>query len=480
MGEAEDSREHTAAPSSSEPIKIARYELPLTTVNGIFPKSLQDITASSKALNEGASGIAANLQNSYSSAIQTVLAQQEQTLKTISTLALPPTALSSASRGFNSIYDAIKKLDSKPDSNLRHSLSQMAQQLEEFYQSLTPSYFHSSNERPHYYSSEMMGPSSFFDPQAERIENIEDLNEAILLLQKHAKGLPLYWRGQNNADWGLHSKLFRLLMKQNGVTTPEARPINKQPYPTEDQMVQAEKIILYQARQDWRYGNMSALEIFARIQHFGGPTRLLDASCNPYIAAWFAVQGPEDENSNTDARLFALAGYAPGTSEQPDYSEELLQYNPFWFNLSDYKQRAAANWGTGSRRIVWKSPEYESRMAAQNAVFILDGVPITNSKILKYFPKPESKGYWKRPDVLASSSIYAKPFSPSHDVRTNKLNLAPTYSFVIAKTAKAEIRNYLEEIFGYRESFIYPDFSGLANKVNNMQFPGISETSVLS
>ena len=236
-------------------------------------------------------------------------------------------------------------------------------------------------------------------------------------------------------------------MTQNGVVSPQQKPKTKQPYPTEDQMIHAEKQILNLARQDWRYGNMSALEIFARIQHFGGPTRLLDASCNPYIAAWFAVYDPTHEHEDHDARLFALAGYASGNNEQPDYSEELLSRDPFWFNLHDYEQRAAANWGTGSRRIVWRPPEYE----------------------------PTGKEYWKRPDILAASSIYAKPFSPNHNARPNQRNLAPTYSFVIAKKAKKEIRSYLEGAFGYRESFIYPDFAGLASKTNNIQFPNLGD-----
>ena len=153
----------------------------------------------------------------------------------------------------------------------------------------------------------------------------------------------------------------------------------------------------------------------------------------------------------------------------------MLHRGPFWFNLYDYEQRAVANWGIGSRRIVWRPPVYESRIAAQNAVFILDGVPITNSKILKYFRKPKSTGYWKRPDILAASSIYAKPFSPEHNPRPNQYNLAPTYSFVIDKKAKKVIRNYLEDMFGYRESFIYPDFEGLANRSNNIQFPCLGE-----
>ena len=387
-------------------------------------------------------------------------------------------ALESLRPSLTKIQDVMRTSIAKNYSEISQAMepyAEMQTKLQELFRSIAPIYFRSSRELPRYYSSEMTSPSDFFDPKSGRIESIEDLNNAILSLQQHASKLPLYWRGQKDASWGLHSKLFRQLMKQNGVIAPEERPKTKQPYPTEDQMIQSEKQILSLARQDWRYGNLSALEIFARIQHFGGPTRLLDASCNPYIAAWFAVYDPTQECEDCDGRLFALAGHALGDDGQSDYSEELLRRDPFWFNLYDYEQRAVANWGTGSRRIVWRPPVYESRIAAQNAVFILDGVPITNSKILKYFRKPKSTGYWKRPDILAASSIYAKPFSPEHNPRPNQYNLAPTYSFVIDKKAKKVIRNYLEDMFGYRESFIYPDFEGLANRSNNIQFPCLGE-----
>ena len=478
----EEHHEHVSALPSIA--KITQATPNLMAISPNMTHQLLDTIQKTPEISNNLRLISTPLETS-TSAIQTFLEQQEKALKTISNLS-SSTILSSIKPIQDSLRDALAKFDfahyDEKDLNVYSGISQVLKQYEEtqsnlqkYYRSITPSYFHSSNESPHYYSPEMTSPSDFFDSKSGRIESIEDLNNAILLLQKHVSNIPLYWRGQNNASWGLHSKLFRLLMTQNGVVSPQQKPKTKQPYPTEDQMIQAEKQILNLARQDWRYGNMSALEIFARIQHFGGPTRLLDASCNPYIAAWFAVYDSTHEHEDHDARLFALAGYASGNNEQPDYSEELLSRDPFWFNLHDYEQRAAANWGTGSRRIVWRPPEYESRIAAQNAVFILDGIPITNSRILQYFRKPTGKEYWKRPDILAASSIYAKPFSPNHNARPNQRNLAPTYSFVIAKKAKKEIRSYLEGAFGYRESFIYPDFAGLASKTNNIQFPNLGD-----
>ncbi len=71
-------------------------------------------------------------------------------------------------------------------------------------------------------------------------------------------------------------------------------------------MVTAETEVLRIARNDWRFDNLSALETFARVQHFGGPTRLIDVTKNPYIGAWFAVEF-DANTEDDDARLFALA-----------------------------------------------------------------------------------------------------------------------------------------------------------------------------
>ena len=73
----------------------------------------------------------------------------------------------------------------------------------------------------------------------------------------------------------------------------------------EDKLVNKEKNILEIARESWRMHNVSALEIFADIQHHGGVTRLLDVTLNPYVATWFAVES--DKHEGYDARIFAIS-----------------------------------------------------------------------------------------------------------------------------------------------------------------------------
>lgn len=317
------------------------------------------------------------------------------------------------------------------------------------------------------YSPEMKSPLSYFQSTEEVIRNFDDLHRAITTLIAKTPGLPLVWRGVRNAEWGLHSHLYRHLMNQNGVASPSEDPYGDQPYPDEAQMVVAEQEILTIARRDWRFDHLSALETFARIQHAGGPTRLIDVTMNPYIAAWFAVEF-DDREEESDARLFALATRPVARSGKPPAPDSILQLDevgaardPFWHLLTDSSDRQRLDWGTGARRRVWVPPAYDSRISAQNAAFILDGVPMTSAKTSRYF-KIESGRYWHRADLLAASSIYAKMLKPTRKPQYNAGNFAPTFSFRIGASAKAEIRDVMESRFGYRLSYIYPDIAALA------------------
>ncbi len=323
----------------------------------------------------------------------------------------------------------------------------------------------------------MESPGSYFRSTEGVIESFDDLHAAITKLISKTPELPLVWRGVRNADWGLHSHLYRHLMEVNGVVSPTARPAEPQPYPDEDQMVAAEREVLQIARSDWRFDDLSALETFARLQHFGGPTRLIDVTKNPYIGAWFAIEF-DRKTEDKDARLFALATKPvtrEGKQPPPDSTLSLddlgAARDPFWHLMETNADRQLFDWGTGARRRVWVPPAYDPRISAQNAAFILDGVPITSSKLAPYF-KIEGSMYWRRNDLLASASIYAKMFKPTAKPQYNARSFAPTFSFRISSAAKREIREVMETRFGYRRSYIYPDMSALASHLNTLPLDG--------
>lgn len=327
------------------------------------------------------------------------------------------------------------------------------------------------------YSAEMKSPRSYFERTEGVIGSFDDLHSAITTLIANTPEISLVWRGAKNADWGLHSHLYRRLLEVNGVAPPSSQPQGVQRYPDEDQMVAAEKEILRIARTDWRFDHLSALEIFARIQHAGGPTRLIDVTKNPYIAAWFAVEYDTKEEQS-DARLFALATKPVSREGKPPPPDSTLQLDglgasrdPFWHLLANSEERQEVDWGTGARRRIWVPPAYDPRISAQNAAFILDGVPMTSSKTASHFKIRKGQN-WRRADLLAASSIYARMRKANQKPKYNSGNFAPTFSFRIEAGAKSDIREVMEARFGYRLSYIYPDVAALADYLKTCRLDG--------
>ena len=330
-----------------------------------------------------------------------------------------------------------------------------------------------------FYSPKMTSPGAYFANDEALIGSFEELNNAIVTLISKAPDLRLVWRGHRDAEWGIHSALFRCLMCANGVKPPSQKPKPKQPYPNEEQMVAAEHEMLRVARNEWRFDGMSALETFARIQHAGGPTRLLDVTKNPFVASWFAV---EEENPDTDAsdgRLIAFAttpvlNDAASASTQVELDDEWGDRTAPWHHWSDTTARQSVDWGTGARRRVWVPPAYDPRISAQNAAFLLDGIPMTTGKTQSYFKNSGAEHpttHWTRADILAAGSVYVKTFDPKRKPKPNKHNFAPTFTFRISAKAKSEIREFLASRFGYTRSYIYPDIPALADYIARMEWP---------
>lgn len=328
------------------------------------------------------------------------------------------------------------------------------------------------------YSAEFTSTEVYFESAERHVTSFAELNVAIADLIEHTTSLRLVWRGQADAAWGIHSGLYRRLMEINGVKNPLEKPRGEQPYPTEDQMVAAEQMILKQARTNWRFDGMSALETFARIQHEGGLTRLLDVTNNPYIAAWFAVES--DDCEQKDGRIVAFATSPVSSSDDPiedspvTLNEFWGDYEPPWHLWGGDKTRQKMDWGTGANRRIWVPPVYHDRIAAQNAAFLLDGVPITTYKVRRHLRNAHGKP-WNRSDILAASSVISKFLKPNKIPRANAANLAPTFTFRIASEAKKEIRNMLTSSFGYTRASIYPDMSEFAQYTRSLSLPELED-----
>ncbi|QDY65058.1 FRG domain-containing protein [Glutamicibacter halophytocola] len=322
------------------------------------------------------------------------------------------------------------------------------------------------------HSEEYESPVSIFKGYEVAVTSISDLWNSMKKIQD-VHDSRLLWRGQSNHEWGLHSSLFRVLrdQKYGGRFSAEVhdqlrdQKIDlKDRYPSENDLQDAESEILRQSRTGWRLDSLSAMEIFARIQHRGGPTRLIDFSFNPLIALWFAVS--DSSQDEIDARLFCLALKGPvANSEQADVrlDSDWGGYEPKWHQWESDDDRRANDWGTGSLRRFWVPPIYDSRMLAQNSVFVIDGVPISGKQIQSSFHimgAPQNRN-WKMADLLSAGSLYLKFYEPGVENKTTSRNFASTYTLRIPAKEKPGLRAQLETWFGYDAAAIYPDVDGL-------------------
>ena len=244
------------------------------------------------------------------------------------------------------------------------------------------------------------------------------------------------WRGQANAKWGLQSSLYRALEEATGST------------PTESDLVAAEKRLLMRARIDWRLDGTKSMQLFAQMQHVGVPTRFIDVTFNPLIAAWFAV-ARDARNEEASARLLVFTD----TNRPLQLNSAWDTNTPRWHRLKTDAARRAVNWGTGLGRKVWRPPALHGRIPAQNAAFLLDGVPLDEVNLGNRAP-------WTGSFIRRFASI---PMRPAR-VREDRMpeSYAPVFTYRITPDAKHEIRTQLEERFGYSFSTVYADIEGMA------------------
>jgi hypothetical protein len=288
--------------------------------------------------------------------------------------------------------------------------------------------------------------SDEYAPWERVIEGWTDFQQSVYELSQRHPSRELVWRGVRDARWGVQSSLYRTLRNLK-----EGEP------PTEDDLVRAERRILRTARNDWRFDGTPALELFAHLQHYGAPTRLLDVTENPLAALWFAVEArPKDPD--IDSRVFAFV-----TNARPiGLNERWAGRYPRWHDLRSETARRSVDWGTGVRRTVWRPPAYNERIASQSAAFLVDGAPIDAASPAR------SDAYLAERELLIDiermrriSSINLR-FSRVERERLGDRS-APVFTLRISAAGKREIREQLEGRFGMRASSIYSDMNGLAS-----------------
>lgn len=304
-----------------------------------------------------------------------------------------------------------------------------------------------------------MKPSDFWNPFETVISSYEELESAINEILKKAKEKPnqrqYVWRGQVNADWAMHSSLYRRLSITNGNI------------PDEESLLEKEGQILANLHQ-WglhntaNRGRLSILNQLAMLQHYGAPTRLIDVSFNAWVAVFFAVEQKWENgkpvNEDKDSRIFAIDATDRIVNE---INEKRLWEDYLTRPWTDTHQITNKEWETSF--FAWKPSNLDSRIFAQNGGFIFGGVPSTlkpNGKPLQFPKSPENRdGSWKIEEVRSACSVALRPHK--FGAKKAKPNNA-CYTFRIKSNLKPEIRERLELMFGYKHSTIYPDYNGFS------------------
>lgn len=182
----------------------------------------------------------------------------------------------------------------------------------------------------------------FFDECSVEITDIRSLLKAFAVIQEKHHQHKLVWRGQQDTTWAIHSSLYRKLESST--------------FPTEDCLVEAEKKEILQARR-WGQKVDQALRFFADLQHYGAPTRFLDATVDPEIAAWFAVESHPDLDGR-DGRIVAWGrNVRLSVHRVSEPTDELNdeEVSPFWHSWTNDEDRGRVDWGDRFENMVMVS-----------------------------------------------------------------------------------------------------------------------------
>ncbi|AVS93258.1 hypothetical protein C8246_17390 [Paracidovorax avenae] len=304
-----------------------------------------------------------------------------------------------------------------------------------------------------------MSASFFWTPFETVINSYSELIQAIQEILDKAKlqNKQFAWRGQVNADWALHSSLYRRLSLTMGSN------------PIERDFSAEEKKILTNLHQ-WGLhnipsrGRLSILNQLAMLQHFGAPTRLIDVSFNAWVGVFFAVEEKWSNavlvNETDDARLFAFDVTSKIINEQSTRREWGDSYSRPWTDVNEITQ---PEWTTSF--FAWKPPSLDARIFAQNGGFIFGGVPGATGPNNKKFQFPQSPnykdGWWSIDTGRSACSLALRPHKFSANTGAAPNNAC--YTFKISAAAKKDIRRCLELMFGYKHSTIYPDYTGFSD-----------------
>lgn len=310
-------------------------------------------------------------------------------------------------------------------------------------------------------------PEVFFGAHAVTVRSVKELLEVTATIEGMHYEHDLVWRGQQDASWPVHSALHRRFSK------PRAKSQQAGRIPTRDEMAGAEAEMIMKAAAFGREAR--GMELMVELQHYGAPTRLLDFTFDPKVAAYFATE-PNPELNEKDGMIFAWgtkAREADGFVEVAPAEFTDPHGRPVWLSYNSPALAAAADWGTGHKVWQYTPNRLNDRIRAQHGTFILDttlnlyGAGVARIGV-------ELQGIWNPADVAAATSIPGLPLRHDQPTPDDSAGLVPIFTIRVPAELKPEIQSFLgrQHIATHR---IYPDMQGLASQLAGPYGPNPSQ-----
>lgn len=296
----------------------------------------------------------------------------------------------------------------------------------------------------------------WYKPFEISVLNWSELVQAISHITQLNKSYQFVWRGLPNADFANLSSLARHQGQPEKLNEFELRRI------------EARNLRL--ARETWRIDTSQPELFFAKLQHLGAPTRLIDVTRNAMVAAWFATE-TKGVFAGVDGRIL---GFATESTELPDLSYGSLDAKqkqlPIWHVPKH--QDTDLDWGSYKSKVtVWFPPAItHPRIFAQSAGFIYDGIPKSGTGSNNGYSKGpttngKSAGKWKLEEIRKSTSVHVALVDSTKKIQQQ--TKTPMVTIKISMDAKSSIREFLVNQLSINFAFLFPEEQGIAKYLSS-------------
>ncbi len=215
------------------------------------------------------------------------------------------------------------------------------------------------------------------------------------------------FRGQADERWPLDPAIRRTLIRANVHRSVWTR--------------QEERILRVFQRTASQYlqhlpADKNGFEWLAIMQHFGSPTRLLDFTWSPYVAASFAL-----ERAGSDCAVWAFNAHELVRQAETDAGKKQPQSNKFW------EDGAYRNYFLGAENaFIWYGEPFRmnERLIAQAGTFVVPSIldVSVDALISREYSKPDRILYKL---ILDTAAMRQEALSALHSMNIKRSTLFP-------------------------------------------------------